>query len=884
MPHHRPFLTRFSLASRLRRWRKVLSGYGLILFVIFIALSGCALYLLRSNMVNASHQVGLQLAQRISASTIAAYQQEKEFVQLLSIYAADRLTHLQQRALPAAQINEQLLAFIDSAQPRFAAAFPQLKLTLFAMYAGKIVARATPQENNYDPTKQVWYQQALQHPGEAVVIEPYRDLRTGSMVVTIVTAKPELNFALGCDIYTEFSSEQTLSSALPPGFNAFITDKQGNVIFNQSAIDTKPLTSIQVQAYGQELFKAIAHHLKESSHLPNGDTKRQCHMFALQGSVTLGDHMVYYCQERDANWLTIITAPQEELLLNFNHVVLIFLALILCFSVMEGLMLWRSWRMARQLETNTEALKVLANSFQDIVRVNIQNGTFSLLRSRSYFRELLGQKQNYADFMQTMQRIISPEHWPAFAREYSLQNLEYLATHHIRDLGHDVLLTENSSGRYVWFNVRILFDESLDLNESIISFKQIDSEKSKAIEEHQLLKDALALAQRNEKAKNTFFANMSHDMRSPLSGILGLCQLANAQSGNAPYLMQIVSKINLSARQLLLLVDDILEVSRPDMTESLNQEIFNLPAFLDNNLEVFRLMAAQNERTFKLEYHLTHQQVIGDSHKLQQILSNLLSNAFKYSHAGATISCSVQEVPGPSKACQFIFEVSDNGIGMQEDFIVKLFEPYAREQRLPGVGGTGLGLSIVHHLVSLMGGNIQVKSKPDVGTTFTITLPFGLPKSTALTTSAASDLAPIQVLAGLHILLAEDTKLNQDLARELLEQRGAHVQVASNGQEALELFKASKPYQIDVILLDMRMPVMDGCATACAIRQLDRADATEVPIIAITANAFAEDIAATHAAGMDAHIAKPLDFALLEKTVASLRARHHTVATKEGEQ
>lgn len=884
MPHHKHLFFSTRLWARLHRVRKMLSNYGVALFLVFLLFSGCALYLLRDNMIKASHSVGLQLAQRISFSAIYEYQKEKDFLSLMAYYAGERLKQLQSDGMTEAEIRAQLFDFIDSSQQRIAAAFPKIKMAFYAVYKDELISRAKPLPN-YNPLEQHWFKLAVKHPGSAVLVDPYRDAVTGSMVITIAATLPELKFTAACDIYTEQSAEQALVSDIPSGFNAYITDTKGNVIFYQNAYGSAQRSNVLIHQQGRALFAAIRDHVKHTAVPCKQEQNNSCHMFELQDSPLLGPHMVYYCHDASTNWFTIITAPKEEILLDFNYVVYIFIGLIVCFGGLEAWMLWRGFRVSRQLETNTEALKVLGNSFQDIVRVNFRTGRFTLLKARSYFRSLLGQRRDYADFMQVMQHIISPEHWPDFAHEYSLQNLEHLATHYIRDLGHDLLIRENSSGHYMWFNVRILFDESLDLDESIISFKQIDAEKIKEIEEHKLLKDTLALSRRNEKAKNAFFANMSHDMRTPLSGILGLCQLAEAHRDNAPELTQIISKINLSARQLLLLVDDILEVSRPEMTQSLNNEPFDLQSFLNLNLDVFRIMGQQSQRSFKLVYDIVHSKVIGDSQKLRQILTNLISNSFKYSHDGASICCLIKEVYEQQTYTKYIFEVSDNGIGMSEDFIAKLFEPYSREQRLPGTGGTGLGLSIVRNLVALMGGDIQVKSKLNEGTVFTITLPLTLQQDSAVALTKREEPLPQESpLKGMHILLAEDNDLNRDIACDLLRLRGVVVLQAKNGQEAVERFKAAAPFSIDAILMDMRMPVMDGCTASFAIRNLKRPDAQLVPIIAVTANAFAEDIAATHAAGMDAHVSKPMDFALVEKTLARLCAQRRRSVPNTGEQ
>ena len=262
-------------------------------------------------------------------------------------------------------------------------------------------------------------------------------------------------------------------------------------------------------------------------------------------------------------------------------------------------------------------------------------------------------------------------------------------------------------------------------------------------------------------------------------------------------------------------------------------------------------------------------------------MNNLLSNALKYTEPGDSVSVAVtQEDRGDVGSYKIV--VADTGIGMSEEYLPHVFELYAREQRFGTAQtvGTGLGMPITKSLVTQMGGSIEVESTLDVGTTFTVTLPFSpAPPEDAPACAATPSVAAgmpedgASLLAGARVLLAEDNEINMEIASELLSEAGVEVVQAWNGQEAVDAFAASEPGAVDAVLLDMKMPVMDGCEAARAIRALDRPDAREVPIVAVTANAFAEDVAATTAAGMDAHVSKPIDFTVLCRTLESLIAR-----------
>lgn len=322
------------------------------------------------------------------------------------------------------------------------------------------------------------------------------------------------------------------------------------------------------------------------------------------------------------------------------------------------------------------------------------------------------------------------------------------------------------------------------------------------------------------------------------------------------------------------LVNDILDMSRMEQGKVvLNNQNINLEDCIQECVAPFRLQAEAEKKSFSVEIDLRNKTVMGDPVRINQVLNNLLSNAFKFTSDGDTVSLSVRQIDAMGRA-QYQFTVQDTGIGMSEEFLPQLFEPYSRETRFSNrrISGTGLGMPIVKNLVTEMSGQIYVDSKPGKGTTFTLTIPFSVAEDEPVKKKPADGGKAFQEyqLKGRKILLAEDNVLNMEIATEILSLNGVEIVQAWNGKEAVEAFKASAPFEIDAILMDMQMPGMDGCEAAQHIRALPRPDAAEVPIIAVTANAFAEDIAATSAAGMNAHISKPIDFGTLCRTLSEL--------------
>ena len=327
-------------------------------------------------------------------------------------------------------------------------------------------------------------------------------------------------------------------------------------------------------------------------------------------------------------------------------------------------------------------------------------------------------------------------------------------------------------------------------------------------------------------------------------------------------------------RQLLDLVNDILDMSRMEQGKViLNNQTFDLRQCIEECTATFRLQADAEKKNFHVDYALHSSTVLGDASRFGQVMNNLLSNAFKFTSEGDSVSVSVKQFEDKTYS-QYQIIVKDTGIGMSEEFLKHIFEPYARETTFCSkqVVGTGLGMPIVKNLVTQMSGQIHVDSALGKGTTFTITVPFTVVREEkkAAVSGKEQDQRGAFSLNGKCILLAEDNMVNMEIATEILSMNGLEIIQAWNGKEALDKFRDSHPFQIDAVLMDMQMPQMDGCEATRQIRSLARPDAKTVPIIAVTANAFAEDIAATTAAGMDAHVSKPIDFQILCKTLEEL--------------
>lgn len=384
-----------------------------------------------------------------------------------------------------------------------------------------------------------------------------------------------------------------------------------------------------------------------------------------------------------------------------------------------------------------------------------------------------------------------------------------------------------------------------------------------------LVRQQLAVdeARRANQAKSDFLSHMSHDMRTPLNGIMGMCHIAEQRLGDSSAVNDCLHKIDLSSRQLMALINDVLDMSRIEQGKI---EINNVPMDLNTLMETcsihIEVQTKENHITFERHTEqLNHPYVLGDPLLLQQILTNLLGNAVKFTPPQGIIRLSISESPGENEKNNYCFQVEDTGLGMKPEFLNRLFEPFSQEDggTRTRYKGSGLGLSIVKSLVDKMEGSISVQSVLNQGSCFTVELPLQPCDQSELPETAKA--SQINDWTGMTALLAEDNDLNREIAQTILEEFGLTVDTAVNGRDALDKFEASPVGRYDVVFMDVRMPVMDGLEACQKIRMLSRPDAVAVPIVALTANAFAEDIKKTREAGMNDHLGKPIDVVQLQK-------------------
>ena len=408
-------------------------------------------------------------------------------------------------------------------------------------------------------------------------------------------------------------------------------------------------------------------------------------------------------------------------------------------------------------------------------------------------------------------------------------------------------------------------------------YKTNQAHQKKELEKEKEYKAELLIAAKKaeaaNEAKTEFLQRMSHDIRTPINGICGMINVADHYADNMEKQTECRGKIKEASNLLLELVNDILDMSKLESGEIVLEEIpFNLSSISREVLVVIEQVAAeQNIRIVWEKKEITHRDLIGSPGYVKRVMMNILSNAVKYNKANGYIYLSCIEIPSEQPEMTTMeFVCRDTGIGMTEEFQKYVFEPFAQEHTgsRTKFAGTGLGMAISRKLVEKMGGTINLESEKGVGTTFVIRVPFRI--NTDRSDRSEIEKKPEVSIQGLHILLAEDNELNMEISEFVLQNEGADVTKAWNGQEAVERFRKSKVGEFDVILMDIMMPVKNGYEATKLIRSLDREDAKTIPIIAMTANAFTEDRIRAKEAGMDEHIAKPVDAELLVKVIHEL--------------
>ena len=411
------------------------------------------------------------------------------------------------------------------------------------------------------------------------------------------------------------------------------------------------------------------------------------------------------------------------------------------------------------------------------------------------------------------------------------------------------------------------------------AMKEMEESNKKLKKAKDITTEALQTAENANKAKTDFLSNMSHDIRTPMNAIIGMTSLIRHDAGNKAKVIEYADKIDISSQHLLGIINDVLDMSKIEAGKTVFKYTdFSMPDLIEELNTIFQPQIAERNQTLMvIKENIRHEWVNGDQVHLMQIFSNLLSNAVKYTQEGGKIQFLVEECETKSSVyAKYRFLVSDNGMGMSADFKEKIFDPFTRAEGsvTNKIQGTGLGMAITRNLVEAMGGTIDVESELGQGSCFEVLIDLRIAedRSVSSTVQEEKNEQNDNIFQGMRFLCAEDNELNAEILTELLKIEGAECTICENGEEILKTFEKSAPGDYDMILMDVQMPVMNGYEATKAIRRSSHELAKKIPIIAMTANAFSEDIQHSLAAGMNAHVSKPVEMRVLEKTIRSIKS------------
>ena len=411
------------------------------------------------------------------------------------------------------------------------------------------------------------------------------------------------------------------------------------------------------------------------------------------------------------------------------------------------------------------------------------------------------------------------------------------------------------------------------------AMKEMEESNKKLKKAKNITTEALQTAENANKAKTDFLSNMSHDIRTPMNAIIGMTSLIRHDAGNKAKVIEYADKIDISSQHLLGIINDVLDMSKIEAGKTVFKYTdFSILDFITELNTIFHSQIDEKNQTLTIiKENIRHEWVNGDQVHLMQIFSNLVSNAVKYTQEGGKIQFLVEECETKSSVyAKYRFLVSDNGMGMAADFKDTIFDAFTRaESSLTNkIQGTGLGMAITKNLVEAMGGTIDVESELGQGSCFEVLMDLKIAedRTVALAAQEETDEQDGNILQGMRFLCAEDNELNAEILTELLKIEGAECTICENGEEILKAFEQSAPGDYDMILMDVQMPVMNGYEATKAIRRSSHELAKKIPIIAMTANAFSEDIQHSLAAGMNAHVSKPVEMRVLEKTIRSIKS------------
>ena len=525
--------------------------------------------------------------------------------------------------------------------------------------------------------------------------------------------------------------------------------------------------------------------------------------------------------------------------------------------------------LGKQMQRTRQAFYALGTAYYLILRLDLKTKRVELVkRTRKMNIDMKDNNIEWNLLIEIIKNVIAEPFVQKYMEFFDIQTMA-ARLYNKESMSSEFKLKEGS-----WFLSMVVpqnYDKDGNVTSVLIANRDVTDEKLRELRQEEELREAKLKAECANKAKSSFLFNMSHDIRTPMNAIIGYAELASRHLREIDKLGRYLEEIRICGKELLSMLGNVLDLARIENSKvEMEYTVSNVHECFENCVIMFRQQAESKNQTLSLTEQIMYPYVYMDVPHLSEVCLNIISNAIKYTNTGGTISCNVlQESCEKEDWCNMIITITDNGIGMSEEFQKRIFETFERERNttLSHIDGSGIGMDITKKLVELMDGTIEVKSKQGEGSEFTVTIPCRKASEDDSLVKKNSNLCNKNCLNGVRILLVEDNEINTEIATELLKEEGCIVETANDGVACIDLIEKADADYYKMILMDIQMPVMNGYDATLTIRKMKDTKKARIPIIAMTANAFAEDVEKVLSVGMNAHVAKPVDMNILVPTM-----------------
>ena len=524
--------------------------------------------------------------------------------------------------------------------------------------------------------------------------------------------------------------------------------------------------------------------------------------------------------------------------------------------------------LGKQVKKTRQAFHALGTAYYLILRLDLKTKRVELVKKTRKMNIDMKDNTEWNPKVEIIKNVIAEPFVQKYMEFFDIQTMA-ARLHNKESMSSEFKLKEGS-----WFLSMVVpqnYDKDGNVTSVLIANRDVTDEKLRELRQEEELREAKLKAECANKAKSSFLFNMSHDIRTPMNAIIGYAELASRHLQETDKLGRYLEKIQICGKELLAMLGNVLDLARIENNKvEMEYTVSDVHECFENCVIMFQQQAESKNQTLSLTEQIMYPYVYMDAPHLSEVCLNIISNAIKYTNTGGTISCNVvQKSCEKEDWCNMIITITDNGIGMSEEFQKRIFETFERERNttLSHIDGSGIGMGITKKLIELMDGTIEVKSKQGEGSRFTVTIPCRKASEDDSQVKKNSNMCNKNCLKGVRILLVEDNEINTEIATELLTEEGCIVETANDGVACIDIIEKADADYYKMILMDIQMPVMNGYDATLTIRKMKDTKKARIPIIAMTANAFAEDIQKVLSVGMNAHVAKPVDMNILVPTM-----------------